>query len=115
VFAGRQGGTNGTRMIIPGTRGEGERTWYQFDLSGDDIQVEHVVTLGLTSCSFACLFNDRYIVISHMSSKTIPVAWLAATVLGLTAETPLKLLVSHVVATCSAYRGDASTRSTSAR
>lgn len=91
----REALTNGTRMIIPGPRGEGERTWYQFDLSGDDIQVEHVVTLGLTSCSFACLFNDRYIVISHMSSKTIPVAWLASTVLGLTAETPLKLLVSH--------------------
>jgi hypothetical protein len=87
--------SNGVKMVIPGKGAEEGRTWYAFDLSKDEIPVSYVVTLGLTSCSFACLFNDDCIVLSHMSSKAIPVAWLASAVLGLDASTPLKLLASH--------------------
>ncbi len=79
------------KMVLPGK----VHTWRKFDLSSRNLKVSKLVTFSLTSCSFACLFDEdaEMVIVSHMSTAAIPVAWLAATELGIRGRA-LKMLVS---------------------
>jgi hypothetical protein len=53
--------------------------WRLFDLSAEKVRIDKLVTFGITSCSFACLFpkDSNFLVVSHIAfAPPIPVFWL---------------------------------------
>ncbi|MHC5109560.1 MAG: hypothetical protein ACYTHJ_06740 [Planctomycetota bacterium] len=54
--------------------------WRMYDLSARNIKVDKVLTFGVTSCSFTCIWpdNQEFFVISHIASApAVPVFWIA--------------------------------------
>ena len=60
--------------------------WKKFKVFQRELAVRELITFSVTSCSFACLWDEdvNYLIVSHMAfSPLIPVAWLAVNEIGL--------------------------------
>ncbi len=75
----------------------GDCEWRVFDLSGLNVRIEKLVTFGITSCSFACLWthDKRFLVVSHVAfAPAIPLFWMLRTAAPDASRRPVRLLAS---------------------
>lgn len=92
-------GTGKHIVSKPPVESKHNNKWATYDFSKSPKQIVRLITFSITSCSFACLFDEDadFLIISHMAfSPPIPLAWLAYDKLGVrtSPSKPLCLLAS---------------------
>ncbi len=104
----------GAKVTNPAQTRKHNHNWAVYDFSDSPKKIEKLITFSITSCSFACLFEEdaEFLIVSHMAfAPPIPVAWIAHEFLGVR-DTPKPL---NLLASVNSTRGELSKFTTTAK